>query len=265
MTETAITTFVDGKSREWLLAGELSRSSYEAVSPAQQLVLNRVGKDGYIVIRTPASICEVLNEYILKKVHEITRKRLDDIGLYHAIIDESEHLKIIEILRETRFGDFDETASGWVAEISDQTGLRLNPYITRLQRDHIQIRTVRPGLTDFNPPHKDAYLAIWHDVINIWIPLNYLGHEAIMPLCPGSHLWAEEDILRTAARGAQVGKYKYNVPAVVSYQGKPLRMIRPALGPQDCLAFTPCLVHGFGVNETQHTRFALEFRLEVIP
>ena len=131
----------------------------------------------------------------MKKINEVTHATLEDIGRYHTVITENDHLKMIAIFRDTRFADFGEIAREWVADLSTHTGLNLSPHIQKLKRDHIQIRTVRPGLTDFNPPHKDSYLDVWHNVINIWIPINYLGKQAIMPICPGSHLWTRE-ILR---------------------------------------------------------------------
>lgn len=262
-SETLVSTFVDGKCTQWRLAGELHASRQEEVSRAQQLVFDRVGREGYVIVAIPLGLRDTVREYICEAVFEITGKRLDDIGSYHTVVDEQDHLKVVQAFRETRLANFGDRADEWVRELARETGLSLSSSIDKISRDHVQIRTVRPGSNDFNPPHKDSYLAVYHDVMNFWIPLNYLRHDAIMPLCPGSHLWDEREIVRTAASGARIGNYVYTVPAVVAYQTKPLQMIRPRLGKNDALAFTPYLIHGLGANETADTRFALELRLQV--
>ena len=64
MSETSIATYVDGIPHEWKLAGELSLSSEIALSPAQQMVFERFGKEGYTIIPAPPSIHEALRHYI---------------------------------------------------------------------------------------------------------------------------------------------------------------------------------------------------------
>lgn len=264
MVETTIHTEVDGETIGWTLSAEVKNFEQEAISPAALKVFKLVGSEGYKIIPIPLRLRETIQNYIMQKVSQWTGKSLSNINLYHEYVSQEEHLKIIEAFRETRFADFGDIAYDWMQEISQHTGLKLHSIIQELGHDHIQIRTVRPGQFDFNPPHKDAYLSFYRDVLNVWIPINYLGAKAIMPVCPGSHLWAEKDITRTAAKAAQIGRFSYRVPAVVAYKKKPLEMIRPNLKEEDCLAFTPYLVHGFGINQTPYTRFALELRLQII-
>ena len=124
---------------------------------------------------------------------------------------------------------------------------------------HFCVRVVRPRSGDNNPPHRDVWLDRLRHAINIYAPLAGSSAQSSLPLVPGSHLWRESDIERTAD-GALVNDIVYTVPCVVSAR-KPLTLVRPDPAPNEVLVFSPYLIHGGAFNQqTARTRVSLEMR-----
>ena len=122
------------------------------------------------------------------------------------------------------------------------------------------IRIVRPRVaTDNNPPHRDVWLEHLRNCVNIYVPLAGSNESSALPVVPGSHLWKESEIERTAT-GAAVAGQTYRVPSVTGAK-RPLAMVRPNPGPTECTLFSPYLIHGGGVNlNVDLTRVSLEMR-----
>jgi hypothetical protein len=143
--------------------------------------------------------------------------------------------------------------------ISDICGLSLttvNPYT---HRNIFNIRLVRPGQSDFNPPHKDVWIDRLRNAVNIYAPLAGSNQNSALPVAPGTHLWKESEIKRTDT-GAIKGSSTYTVPAVVATK-KELRMIRPNPRENEVLVFSPYMIHGGGFNSNADTtRVSLEVR-----
>ena len=55
----------------------------------------------------------------------------------------------------------------------------------KLRKEIIILRLNRPKSLDINPPHRDGYLKIWRNVINLWIPISGCGSLSSLPLIPG--------------------------------------------------------------------------------
>ena len=126
------------------------------------------------------------------------------------------------------------------------------------------IRIVRPDRNDNNPPHRDVWLDHLRHKVNIYAPLFGSTHASSLPVLPGSHLWPESQIERTA-QGATVNGLAFSVPCVV---GSPhgVHMTRPPVDEGDVMVFTPYTVHGGGVNMNRdRTRVSLEMRFERDP
>ncbi len=130
-----------------------------------------------------------------------------------------------------------------------------------LEKEIIILRISRPQSYDINPLHRDGYLDIWKDTVNLWIPIAGSNQYSSLPVLPGSHLWNEKDILRTASKGASLNGLLYHVPAIAQAH-HPLNLIRPNPQFGEILLFTPFLIHGSAFNQHNNTtRFALELRL----
>jgi ectoine hydroxylase-related dioxygenase (phytanoyl-CoA dioxygenase family) len=131
-----------------------------------------------------------------------------------------------------------------------------NPYF---DQHRFQVRVVRPGKTDNNPPHRDVWLDRLRNAVNVYVPLAGSTERTSLPLVPGSHRWRESDIERTLA-GALVAGVPYTVPAVTGAR-RPLRLVRPPVRANEVMVFTPYAIHGGAVNRTADTtRVSLEIR-----
>ena len=145
--------------------------------------------------------------------------------------------------------------------ISDICGSRVScAHKGRVAANRFCIRVVRPRrYTDNNPPHRDVWLDRLRDAINIYVPLAGSNGKSSLPLIPGSHRWRECDLRRTAG-GARVEGVEFSVPCVVS-STYGMDMVRPPVGRNQVLVFSPYLVHGGAVNCNEDmTRVSLEVR-----
>ena len=126
--------------------------------------------------------------------------------------------------------------------------------------DSFSIRVVRPNrLSDNNPPHRDVWLKRLRNAVNIYAPMAGSNENSALPMIPGSHLWKESEIERTAT-GASVNGSEYTVPCVVG-SNYGLKMIRPNPSLNEICLFSPYLIHGGGYNlNTDTTRVSLEMR-----
>src|SRR5207245_1921920 len=97
-----------------------------------------------------------------------------------------------------------------ISEIVGVETVAVNPHITE---QRFQLRVVRPGKTDNNPPHRDVWLDRLRHAVNVYVPLAGSGGRSSLPIVPGSHRWPESDTERTSA-GAVVSGVQYTVPAV---------------------------------------------------
>jgi ectoine hydroxylase-related dioxygenase (phytanoyl-CoA dioxygenase family) len=149
------------------------------------------------------------------------------------------------------------------ARVGNHLGIGVGAQVKGLGRDHIQLRISRPGSLDINPPHRDAYLDVWKNVLNLWLPICGCTGQSSLPVIPGSHLFNEQDVFRTPGGGAVIDGNRYRVPGIADARAG-MEMIRPNPATDEVLAFTPFLIHGAAFNRnTDSTRMALEFRLEI--
>ena len=185
-----------------------------------------------------------------------------DIEDYHSYIkDNDDHLKIINHTRELRDDDFDFDLSKISKDISEIIGVDLTSYNSLLKRSHVQMRINRPFSTDYNPPHKDAYLPYYEDVLNIWIPICGCDKNSSLPLMPKSHLMNESSLYKSDCKSAKINNITYNVPCILKVKGD-FKLIRPNPPLQKAIIFSPYLIHGAASNNNKDvTRVALELRL----
>lgn len=187
---------------------------------------------------------------------------------YHKYISsDGQHLKIVNKTSDLFDNDLEFSKPKLISKLEECIGFNLSD-IDPLNKNtqHIIIRIVRPFSTDYNPPHKDMYGPIddneqkFSSVINFWIPIFGLNDKTSLPIVPGSHLFNENEILRTKSGGLMNDK-KFRVRLIKSWRGKN-NLIRPKINNGEILIFSSYLIHGLGINENYNkTRVALEFRL----
>jgi hypothetical protein len=204
-------------------------------------------------------------ERILLKILKENNIPFDDtftLETYHHYVQtDAQHQSVIEKTRFLTFSDFKIDTTSLIENISKSVGKKLEMTNPKLPEEIIIMRINRPSSLDINPFHRDGYLNIWENVLNVWIPLAGCTSESSLPIIPGSHYWNEKDIVRTEAKGASINGLKYHVPAIVSYKTG-LHAIRPNPSYGEALIFTPFLVHGAALNkQLDTTRIALELRL----
>ena len=184
---------------------------------------------------------------------------LDD---YHKVINtDALHNKVINITRNLENKDFDFDIDALADKFGKLLGCKLTTWIEELQKSHIQVRISRPNSLDINPPHRDGYLSYFKDILNLWIPIHGCNNQSSLPVMPSSHLIPENEILRTASKGAKINGNTYYVPCILETNKGAIKMIRPNPMEGEALIFTPFLIHGAAVNNNKDiTRISLELR-----
>jgi hypothetical protein len=221
------------------------------------------------------SIVDVLQKEEYEKLKTITTTLMKGIVSQHVSIDDGFSLQKYHtyvtsdeihqrIIQQTRFlkrHHFSPLFETVAEKISSSVGYSLSLDNFKLDEEIIILRISRPQSLDINPPHRDGYLPIWADVLNVWLPVEGCNEKSSLPVIEGSHLWNEKDIYRTEAKGAQIVNRSYHVPAIVQ-SSFGLNMTRPNPSYEQALIFTPFLLHGCAVNMNDDiTRFSFELRL----
>ena len=181
---------------------------------------------------------------------------------YHKIINtDALHNKVINVTRNLENADFDFDIDKLANKMGGVLGYNLTSWVEELQKSHVQIRISRPNSLDINPPHRDGYLSYWDDIVNIWIPIEGCNEKSSLPVCSGSHLIPENEVLRTRSKGAEINGNTYYVPCILETKQGIINMIRPNPSLGEALIFTPYLIHGAAVNLNKDiTRVSLELR-----
>ncbi|GAA3569916.1 phytanoyl-CoA dioxygenase family protein [Snuella lapsa] len=181
---------------------------------------------------------------------------------YHKVVKTDDlHNKVINVTRNLENSDFDFDIELLANNLGVVLGCKLTSWVEELQKTHIQIRISRPNSLDINPPHRDGYLSYWHDIINVWIPIVGCNEKSSLPVFPGSHLIPENEILRTASKGAKINGNTYYVPCILETKEGVIKMVRPNPIKGEALVFTPYLIHGAAANLNKDlTRVSLELR-----
>jgi len=185
--------------------------------------------------------------------------QLEDYHRY--VINQELHKKIINKTRFLTHVDFQINFGKINKIISEALHCRVGTFNPHLKKEVLILRISRPNTMDINPLHRDGYLEVWKDVLNVWIPIAGCNKQSSLPLIPGSHYWNEKDLTRTQNQGASINGITYQVPGIID-ASEELRLIRPNPLPCEGIIFTPFLIHGSAVNLTSNaTRFSLELRL----
>jgi hypothetical protein len=128
-----------------------------------------------------------------------------------------------------------------------------------VEGEYIGFRVLRPHQNDHNPFHRDSWIPYWRDTINVWLPICGFEDANSLQLIPESHLWSDDQILKTKS-GVEIEGKKYHVPAAIGTVND-FRIEIPRLKNGDGIIFSPYLIHGNGANRLDDTtRVSLEFR-----
>jgi len=225
---------------------------------------------GFKVVRNLLTIDQFqsLKKSITKTLLEIINglgisidKKTFSLENYHLFIKSDEvHQLIIQKSRELEMSDFNFDINIILNKLSNFMNLRLTSHIKQLGRSHIQLRLNRPFSLDFNPPHRDGYIPALSDSLNVWLPIAGCDSKTSLPLIPKSHLISESHIYRTSIKGAKINNNFYNVPCILKTSQGDLKMQRPNPKYTEALIFTPFLIHGAALNNSNKTRAAFELR-----
>ena len=122
------------------------------------------------------------------------------------------------------------------------------------------VRIIRPGKSDYNPPHRDIYIDRLRNKINVFMPIYGCSSLSSLPIIPGSHYWHEHNTIRTTTK-CLIDGIRFNVPAIISKRdGTPIEMNRPKVDNGNILLFSPYIIHGGAKNLSNNIRISLELR-----
>lgn len=198
-------------------------------------------------------ICDYLAEF---GTSGLANFRLDR---YHNFIDDN-HLRLIEKIRSFLPIDrFPIPASLVTDRVSEILGVPVTLIHPTYGVEVFSIRIVRPFCRDHNPLHRDVWLDRLRNAVNLYVPLAGSNELSSLPLAPGSHLWSEDEVVRTP-EGYTEGELRYSVPALLS-SVRELNLVRPNPAANEVLLFSPYLIHGGASNSApDQTRVSLEMR-----
>jgi hypothetical protein len=203
-------------------------------------------------------------EYLLKSLWRKSGLQFDDnlpLQEYHKVAKTREqHLGAVDLTKLLDVLNFPLGIQKIEERIGELCGSQLvarNPYDSQAV---FHFRVIRPKSGDNNPLHRDVWLEDYADCINLYIPVCGSNERSSLIIVPGSHLWSESRVERTAA-GAHINGVKFNVPAVTDIAGN-FSCVRPDPVLGEVLVFSPYLLHGGAVNLNDDlTRISMELRL----
>lgn len=219
---------------------------------------------GYTPLQLPAAFFKKVRQatraYIAQSFVQALNTPLTKITAYHLQVStQQQHLQVLQqigkLLPPEKLGI--DTA---FLEKQIQKAAGVNFALTC--RNMCDIRLFRPynGTTmDNNPLHRDTWLPIINNGINLYIPIAGNNHLSSLSVIPGSHLWNPETVERTQTN-ARLQGVQYGLPSVTKIK-QPYKVIRPALHSNQALLFSSNLIHGGAVNLNKNTtRVSIEIR-----
>jgi hypothetical protein len=264
--------YIDGKQFEFQVEGDFFWGEDTLLFEEKNNVISKMPwkDDGFSIVnaftegeflKLKASITANIIKAIKENNIPIDEEKFE-LHDYHKIVNTDElHNKVIDITRNFKNKDFDFDIDALTNRFGGILGFKLTSWVDELKKSHIQVRISRPNSLDINPPHRDGYLSYWHNIINVWIPIEGCNEKSSLPVFPKSHLISENEILRTESKGAKINGNTYYVPCILETKQGSIKMFRPNPAQGEALIFTPFLIHGAAVNlNTDVTRVALELR-----
>jgi hypothetical protein len=271
------TLSIDGNPFTFEVEGDFTWGADEVLSDENKVISQTSWqKEGYAVlpmfdVEAQQRLIEGTRNIILGLFREFGFEHSPDfqLGDYHKVVDTGErHQQIIKRTRMLANADFPVEIEKVAQQTSAALRRKVSPYNRMLERmenlpakEIVQLRISRPHSLDINPMHRDGYLDFYKHTLNCWIPISGCTPRTSLPVIPGSHMWKEKDVYRTQIRSAKINGLLYSVPAILqSKNGMNAMRPNPKLG--EMLIFSPFLIHGAAVNESEdETRMSFELRL----
>ena len=221
---------------------------------------------GYCVLKVPEDFIQSIRKNTLHYLNGVNKKlslpELPKIERYHQFIRSNEHH--LEYIREVgkhikpdELG-LDQTVLAKIVKkacgIEESRGINC--------KDLCDIRLFRPFLSskmDNNPLHRDTWLPVLNNCVNIYIPVAGSNENSSLALIPGSHLWERNKVSRTKDN-AKIKGIQYGLPSVAEIQTE-YEVIRPHMANDEILIFSSNIIHGGSVNLNKEiTRCSIEIR-----
>ncbi|MGV3502470.1 MAG: phytanoyl-CoA dioxygenase family protein [Adhaeribacter sp.] len=169
------------------------------------------------------------------------------------------HLQLIHKTRVLDYSLFPIPIADLIARIEKEVRIPLTVRNPSNGEYIFNFRIVRPGTSDFNPLHRDAWHGELKGCLNLYLPVAGSNEHSSLCLIPGSHYWPEAAVARTL-QGAVMNERRYTVPGL-THTDKPLELIRPNPRGRQAMLFTPYLIHGGAANlNPDTTRISVEIR-----
>ncbi|MCH8555204.1 MAG: phytanoyl-CoA dioxygenase family protein [Schleiferiaceae bacterium] len=262
---------IDGVPYAFEVSGAFREGSGKALIHNSNLFPKEIQEQGFMIapILTAEEFqlfYQSVQQALYKVIKAITPCTAEQVfqEYHHLINTPDKHQKVIQATRNFQNEDFDFDLDVIAERLSKAMKLQLSSHNPALGKSHVQLRISRPNSLDINPPHRDAYLSYYKDVVNLWIPIFGCNSKSSLPVWPSSHNLEEEAIALTDARAAKIDGNTYVVPCVVPKDGGPIALTRPHIPQGSALVFTPFLIHGAAFNSSEVTRFSLELRLSIL-
>lgn len=183
------------------------------------------------------------------------------IEKYHQIIlnNQSSHIAITNEAKQVDYQNFPIPIQEIIERVEDEVKIPLTVLNPNTQEYHFSYRIVRPGKSDFNPLHRDAWHPELKSCLNLYLPVAGSNELSSLCLIPASHYWPEKTVERTLT-GAIMNGSQYTVPGLTATSNE-LKLIRPNPVNNQALLFTPYLIHGGAANLNEDiTRISVEIR-----
>jgi hypothetical protein len=204
----------------------------------------------------------LIKQHIIQQLSQHQEVPADfTLGQYHRFLaSEDVHYKISTWALDYKI--LGDTFYEIIGQVEEMLGLKLKLKKIKhlgIEGEYVGFRVLRPQKNDHNPFHRDAWIPYWRDTVNIWLPICGFENGNSLQLIPESHLWMDDEILKTKA-GVEIDGKKYHVSAAIGTVNE-FSTETPVLKRGDALIFSPYLIHGNGVNrENDLTRVSVEFR-----
>lgn len=264
---------VDDLQHTLEVEGEINWGADEVLFRQDDNLLDNVDwvEPGYTVVdllgaEEQARYAEEITRHIASLIERFSGESVpEDFSLadYHRHVDDDVHYQVVGAIHPgIPFADLGLDQARLNQAVSDLLGIRVHAQdpLGELNPLNFDLRLIRPGRGDFNPPHRDVYLERLRHAVNLYIPMAGSTKRSSLPLFPGTHLLKESQIQRTDVN-PKVNGLKFSVPCIVNTT-EGLEGTRPNPSYSEVLVFTPYLVHGGGFNANDdQTRVSLEYRL----
>lgn len=219
---------------------------------------------GYTTLTMPSYFIHAIKinteNYIRKAIKKATGNEITAIDKYHhQIKDNSQHLEVLsEIGKLIHPKQLGIDVQLLIEEIKRTCAIDFNLTCNNVS----DIRIFRPyhgDTMDNNPLHRDTWLPILNNCINVYIPVFGNTQFSSLSLIPKSHLWNRNTVERTL-ENAKIKNIQYGLPSVTHINRK-FEVIRPNLNGNKILLFSPNIIHGGAVNLNKDlTRVSIEIR-----